>query len=63
MDTDALDVLRELMSDQRQPGAVRVSAARAVLDAGRRSVDAPPLADLDAALDALRHGFETEALD
>lgn len=53
--TPALSVLREIVEDEDGPAAVRVSAARSLLEYGLKLVE---LADLSARLDALEKNLE-----
>ena len=53
--TPALSVLREIVEDEDGPAAVRVSAARSLLEYGLKLVE---LADLTARLDALEKSME-----
>lgn len=56
----AADTLREVMTDEEQPGAVRVSAAKAVLDAGFKAATVDDLGaqleELEAMMNAMMKG-------
>lgn len=51
---DALDTLREVMSDPANPAAARVTAARTVLDFARQHIETAEIEERLAALESLQ---------
>lgn len=51
---DALDTLRDVMTDASNPAAARVTAARSILDFARQHIELTDIEERLAALEALR---------